>query len=695
MKKIAPVFFLLLFAILPFFSCDCLELPDFDKAMGKGTTAWNFIRTPEDQRHLAEYKTLYRQGSQRGEIPQVFHWIWLGPRPFSHKSAKRMKRWMEAHPGWRFKLWTDQARSNIPPGVEVCDNLEILDKLSDYYFNADSFGEKSEIFRLAVLAAEGGVYLDHDVDPLQPIDPLVKEFSFFCGLETLKPTLLSTSVYPTTHLIGSAAHHPVVLSAIDWLVAHWDRLEKQFPGTDEVSIASRVKHRGFRALSYGIALAETIEGAIVLPSSFFSESHSEKGLYAIHHHLESWLKEEEREKVKQAFIKAEEEIEFSALGATLIGFFNLVLCIYLYRALRSPPSRGVALALLFACASASSCFSLEESIDYHDFFTLMGKGTSHWKYVHQERDLALLSHVEELYQKNKEAQFSQRDSYRIPPVLHLIWLGPHMFPPQSVENLRSWIAYHPDWTIKLWTDRDREPPCDGIELIDVKSFHFSRLEHCFHVSNNYAEKSDILRYEILLAEGGIYLDHDTYCLASFDSLVRGYDFFCCLEAPHEPFVGANVTCWNGLIGARPGHPAMNRVIDLIAERWDSVGRKFRGKDPYSQVEVVMQRTYIALTHALEETLDLPGNTDIVFPAAYFFAKSGIPSIYSKHFCRTTWDPAKSRKTEFEKFGEKTIKKIRHKSNKIMDVAGGLLLLNSLLLVASILLIRRRKSIRYE
>ncbi len=336
------------------------------------------------------------------------------------------------------------------------------------------------------------------------------------------------------------------------------------------------------------------------------------------------------------------------------------------------------LILLWAVQAVCS----EKRIDYYDFAGLMGKGTSHWEHVHQEEDLSLLSQIESLYQKNKDAQFSSSKEYKIPPLIHLIWLGPKPFPPESVENLRSWIAYHPEWKIKLWTDRDREAPCEGIEMVDAATCHFSRLGECYRESLNWAEKSDLLRYEILLAEGGVYVDHDAYCIGSFEGLVRGYDFFCCLEPPHEPFVGLNVTCWNGLIGARAGHPMLARTIDLIAARWDSVGRQFRGRDLYSQVEVVMQRTYIAFTHALDGTLDHPGNMDIVFPAAYFFAKSSMPSIYSKHFCQTTWDAFKSRKPELEKFGEKSLRKIRHQSKKGIYIVSAILFLSALFLIFS-------------
>jgi hypothetical protein len=351
--------------------------------------------------------------------------------------------------------------------------------------------------------------------------------------------------------------------------------------------------------------------------------------------------------------------------------------------------RSFICAAIIAIAAIMPGSAIEKHIDYNDFSALMGKGTPHWDHLQHPTDLAMLERYESLYQRNKDAQFSTSTNQKIPSVIHFIWLGPKTFPSKSVENLRSWIAYHPDWKIKFWTDRDREPPCAGVEMIDISKVRFTKLERCFHDSRNWAEKSDLLRYEILLEEGGIYVDHDTYCIASFDPLVRGYDFFCCLEAPHEPFVGINITVWNGLIGSRPGHPALSKVIDLVADRWDDVGYRFRGRDLYSQVEVVMQRTYIAFTQALEGTLDQSGNTDIVFPAAYFFAKSGIPSIYSKHFSLTMWDSFKYRKSEIEKLGERSLSKIRRKSSKTMYATGGFFLVSSLFLAFSIKLIRRK------
>lgn len=299
--------------------------------------------------------------------------------------------------------------------------------------------------------------------------------------------------------------------------------------------------------------------------------------------------------------------------------------------------------------------STEGSLSYRK---LMGEGTPHWQHLRDPKDWSLLEKMELLYEKNQNAT-SLETPFKIPPIFHLIWLGPRPFPATSVENLRSWIAKHPGWRFQFWSDRPRELPCEGLHLQLVQNFQFSILGKAFEKSENWAEKSDLLRYEILGQQGGLYIDHDTFCLKSFESLLRGFDFFCCLEVPHETFVNRNLTCWNGLIGSCPGHPTLKKTMELIQLRWDAIEQRWKSRDAYSQTEIVMQRTYIAFTDALEETLDLLGNTDIVFPAAYFFAKSGIPSLYSEHLCNTTWDTYKERRSSLEKWTEKALKKIGH------------------------------------
>jgi|GEM_PF-438705 len=274
---------------------------------------------------------------------------------------------------------------------------------------------------------------------------------------------------------------------------------------------------------------------------------------------------------------------------------------------------------------------------HDDFFTLLGRQTSIWKSYVRESDIEGIEHFRVLYEKNKNLQFDSGPNFRIPKTIHFIWLGPANFPRESVENVRTWIAHHPDWVVKYWTDRQRPPPCSMMEVHYVSDFPFSRLREQYEDSTNWAEKSDILRYEILFQEGGVYVDHDANCLRPFHGLNKGYDFYACLELPHPEVDELTITAGIGIIGSRPHHPIIKGCIDFVENKWQEVSKNFFFNDPESKRERVLHRTYISMTHSLYENVDKPGNNDIVFPASYFYAKGPLPSLYSQHFYGGKWE----------------------------------------------------------
>jgi len=104
---------------------------------------------------------------------------------------------------------------------------------------------------------------------------------------------------------------------------------------------------------------------------------------------------------------------------------------------------------------------------------------------------------------------------------------------------------------------------------------------------------------------------------------------------------------------------------------------------------VMERTYIALTHALQKKLDLPGNTDIVLPAAYFFAKPGIKPLYSQHFFANSW-AKDSQDADFEKQTQKILNKLDKKLKRTLVIVGVFLSFNLLLIAFGIIFTKKRK-----
>ena len=132
--------------------------------------------------------------------------------------------------------------------------------------------------------------------------------------------------------------------------------------------------------------------------------------------------------------------------------------------------------------------------------------------------------------------------YQIPRLIHFIWLGSEI-PPKVTKIVQTWEKWHPEWTVRIWTDED--VPSLGLQN-----------QTAFYCAINFGEKSDILRYEILYTYGGVYADIDFECLQPFDSLHQTCDFYTGINRDNRCLL-------NGLIGARQGHPILKACIDNL------------------------------------------------------------------------------------------------------------------------------------
>ncbi len=310
-----------------------------------------------------------------------------------------------------------------------------------------------------------------------------------------------------------------------------------------------------------------------------------------------------------------------------------------------------------------------------DFNTLMGSNKSVWKFIETHEDFKNIHRFKDIYTKNKDLQFLKQEEVRIPKVIHFIWLGPNPFPKESLENVRSWVEHHPNWTFKFWTDRRRALPHPSMEMHLVTDFKFTKLKDCFQQSDNYAEKSDLLRYEILNQEGGLYVDHDVRCFKAFSPFHYNFDLYCGLEPPHKPILSSSISVNNNIIGVKPGHPVMQKAIDRVKERWDEVGMAYPGDDKESIIYRVAQRSFIAFEDAVKSGADQEGNTDIIFPAAYFNRIDDDFALFAHHYYASTWFEDE---TKFERNVRRRLISISRKNNQI-------LLFNAVILSANLVL----------
>jgi len=326
---------------------------------------------------------------------------------------------------------------------------------------------------------------------------------------------------------------------------------------------------------------------------------------------------------------------------------------------------------LLICA----CDKQESNQKKEDFNSLMGANTSVWKFVETHEDYQNIRFFKDLYEKNKHLQFLKQEDLIIPKVIHFIWIGPNPFPQESVQNVYSWVENHPRWTVKFWTDRKRPLPHPKMEIQLISDFQFESLRDYFEDSDNYAEKSDLLRYEILNQEGGLYVDHDVKCFKPFTPFHYNFDLYCGLEPPHQPIMSSSISVNNNIVGSIPRHPIIKKCIENVQARWSEIASAYPGNDKNSVIYRVGYRSFSSFDDAVREIEPQSGLRDIVFPAAYFNRIDDRFALYAHHYYASTWFEDESK---FERNVRRRLVSISRKNNQI-------LLFNAVILTANLFL----------
>jgi hypothetical protein len=232
----------------------------------------------------------------------------------------------------------------------------------------------------------------------------------------------------------------------------------------------------------------------------------------------------------------------------------------------------------------------------------MGKSDTQFKLIATNTDdMTRYAKAKSLYEKNLPSKVAASRNARIPKIIHQIWLGPNLPPAYFVEFQDRIKALHPDWEYHLWSEAELEElNLDNWDLVGK--------------SPNWAEKSDIIRGDLLDRFGGVYMDVDMDLRHSLNELHEKYDFYAGMEHPHSIATTSN-RIWVGIsiMAARPAHPIIRNWKRRVRNCWDDVDLHFS-----SEVERVINHTYFNFTHAVMQEIDQPGNVDMLLPATYFY-----------------------------------------------------------------------------
>ncbi|MFZ4773364.1 MAG: glycosyltransferase family 32 protein [Chlamydiia bacterium] len=148
-------------------------------------------------------------------IPKKLHFIWLGS-PLNERRYMVLDSWKKFHPEWEQWIWTERELENFPWPDK---------RLAQLFDEAQTYAEKADIWRVAILALYGGVYSDFDMICLKKFDDFIDAgVTFFVGIETSAEKGYPFSV--NNALIGAIKDHKIIQEFIRVIIANGD-MDKQ------------------------------------------------------------------------------------------------------------------------------------------------------------------------------------------------------------------------------------------------------------------------------------------------------------------------------------------------------------------------------------------------------------------------------------------------------------------------------------
>jgi|SRR5581483_4066883 len=209
-------------------------------------------------------------------IPRVFHQIWLGPSALPEEYRRFQRTWLDHHPGWEHRLWTEE---NLPGDLR---RPEAAEKLR-------APAERANILRLELLWRDGGVYVDTDFECLCSIEPLIEAAELFITLA--KPDRVNNA------LMGSVPGHHLLDRALTEI------RPVEYYGHDKAATGTRFLDR----LLLGRDEVTLLDHELFYPQTEEARARA----YAIHHMARSWKDPEllrlDVERAERKLARAEEQ----------------------------------------------------------------------------------------------------------------------------------------------------------------------------------------------------------------------------------------------------------------------------------------------------------------------------------------------------------------------------------------------------
>ena len=137
---------------------------------------------------------------------------------------------------------------------------------------------------------------------------------------------------------------------------------------------------------------------------------------------------------------------------------------------------------------------------------------------------------------------------QIPRVLHIVWVGDESIRPDNC--IETWRRLNPSWQIRVWGNRD----------LEQRTWRLRRHIDAMRL-REWNGVADMMRWEILLDEGGFAVDADSICVRPLDDALFEGALACAAYENERVRPGLLAA---GYVAAEPDNPLIRTVVETIA-----------------------------------------------------------------------------------------------------------------------------------
>lgn len=219
---------------------------------------------------------------KNSDIPKIIHYCWFGNNPLSDMAKKCIESWQKNCPEYRIMEWNEK-------NFDINCNTYVQEA-----YREKKWAFVSDVARLVALVNYGGIYMDTDVEVLQPLDNILNNEAIV-GFECESRI--------QTGFLACVKGQPIFKE----FLRMYD--QEHFVNLDgSMNTVTNVTRLTNLCLKYGLILnnkRQVIKGITVLPKEYLSPKDVETGkvnvtdkTLCIHYFDGSWLSKEDHIRIE-------------------------------------------------------------------------------------------------------------------------------------------------------------------------------------------------------------------------------------------------------------------------------------------------------------------------------------------------------------------------------------------------------------